>query len=445
MEHILIVTYSMIPYTQFWGGCQRMFFLANYLAERNQKATIICHKSNDINTFGKIPNFDIYSIDNSGVLEKICFDSVKAYSKDLKVNTSSPLSLIKRNRIIKKLGLKYLEYVYNNPSPLLGRAAWKWAKTARTAICSFIDENQVTKVVVSAPPFGLFRLIPDIKRRYNKSVPIYMDYRDPWNLWKKGGGPSRNKERKALRSATAIIVTNPNMKKGLSEMFSVPLDKINVISNGYSKASWEQIPRKTYKKDNCNMKFFYIGSISLNETDSFRNPKAIIEAFKKIILNHSDISLCFVGVNDYDSPIAKKISESTNGRIVFVPNVNQKRSFEYMLEADALIQLHDSKDDSAKYLISGKVYDYIYAQKPILAIGNLDGATQSLVKELGVGYNVENKAEDIGMVVEKLYDLWKNNDLASFKSKQDINHFSREYQNELYMKLILNYKENKND
>ena len=430
-KKILIISYDMIPHATTWGGAQRMFFLANQLSMDGNEVTIYSCKKNKINDYGKKTNFNII---HKSIKNKI-INSFFSKNNELKKSRKNPnifincinfmRKLLKSNNILSKALKRIDKYLYNEPTFLTGITAKKWVKENRREIVEFINQQEIRNVIVTAPPFGIFDIV-----RYIKSsclgVNIITDYRDPWNLWSKQSSWIFNREKKLLRISDFITCTNEKIANDMSELFKLPLTKFLVIANGFDMASWE----KTQVLDITNEQFTisYVGSISIGKQmiGSFRDLTNFFSAVKILIDEGTDIQIKIIGAENVDSDYENKLINMLNRKIIFIPPVDTTISFEHMLQSSVLLTIHTTHDDSAKYLVSAKLYDYIKSEKWVLSIGNEYSIQGDLVEKLGVGVHCQNEVESIKSAIMKLHQFWKEMKQQNFF---DRGIYSREKQN----------------
>ena len=80
-KSVMIVATDMIPYTISWGGCQRMYFLADYLQEHGFNVHVVHAKKSEIyDDYGHKIRFQsisipVYSIGSSA--GRICLIQTK--------------------------------------------------------------------------------------------------------------------------------------------------------------------------------------------------------------------------------------------------------------------------------------------------------------------------------------------------------------------------------
>src|SRR5258705_210180 len=89
-------------------------------------------------------------------------------------------------------------------------------------------------------------------------------------------------------------------------------------------------------------------------------------------------------------------------------STSSRRSLELQRDSEALLLLIPEADGRGRGVLSGKVFEYLAAQRPILALVPPDGAAARLLEETGAGLVVA--PDDVeGMVREltALRDRWQ--------------------------------------
>ena len=150
----------------------------------------------------------------------------------------------------------------------------------------------------------------------------------------------------------------------------------------------------------------------LTHTGSFfgkRDPKPFLRALADSGLE--DVNVSFVG--DFRPGDREFMTElGLADRVALIDHVPRRRSLELQRESEALLLLIPEADGRGRGVLSGKVFEYIAAERPILAIVPPDGAAARLVHDTGVGVVVA--PEDVDGIREALVDLhtrWRDGGL----------------------------------
>lgn len=411
----------MIPFCESWGNCQRIYYLADELVKKGYDVWVVSSKNGLFN----------YKINKEIIFKQIFIDDIfQNYSTGSSKKTKQNKLLdIKLFLSIKKL-LKYILYklenlFFNEPSPLTAIYGLHFSYKAKILLKDIILKENISTLIISAPPFSLFSIASFIKKNKLKTR-IILDYRDPWNLWNNGSYISNYFEKKYLEIANHIVVTTENLKKGLINRFKIK-DKISVIYNGYSKESWNKINYEQ-KIRSKKIRLSYIGDISFVK-GSYRDLTEFFKAYD-LINNKKIFEIKFIGVSE---------SERTNQlrlkypKIKFISKVSPEDSYKFMLESDILMNIHTSNDKSSNFLIAGKIFDYLYCEKPILSINSKESFEQEFLKNKTKLFASENNYRKI---LETLNLISKESNFTIKNSNLDIEHFSREFQNKKYINLI---------
>jgi len=421
-KKILIVTYGMIPYCNNWGTCQRIYFLAEQFTEEGYQTWVVASKqtSESVN-FGKKISFKQIFINSVFINSQDNFISKKSNSdKSYFLNT------------IKKRLLNFIycieKIIFNEPISKIGITGLIWSIKANKTIKTLIKRENIETVIISSPPFSFLFTSYFLRKQFN-NLKIILDYRDPWNLWNGGSLISNFLEKKIIKSATYITVTNDNSKTDLSKLYSINRNKISVIYNGYSQKDWDTLPtvKKTIRTE---VIISYIGSISFNN-DSYRNITQFFKAYD-LLENKNLFKIKFIGVtfNSELDKYKKKYPE-----IEMIGKVSPHESYNYMLESDVLMNIHTTNDNSGYYLIGGKIYDYLKSEKTIFSINSENSFEQTFLKTLGNVVCSKNNHLDILKSFNLIYEKLR---FSKNHKKYDINQYSREYQNNKFIRIVNN-------
>ena len=72
-------------------------------------------------------------------------------------------------------------------------------------------------------------------------------------------------------------------------------------------------------------------------------------------------------------------------RLELIPYVPRRRSLELQRDSEALLLLIPDAGGRGRGVLSGKVFEYLAAERPILAVVPPDGAAAELIRETGAG------------------------------------------------------------
>ncbi|HLX19847.1 MAG TPA: glycosyltransferase [Gaiellaceae bacterium] len=148
---------------------------------------------------------------------------------------------------------------------------------------------------------------------------------------------------------------------------------------------------------------------TITHTGSFfgrRDPKPFLRALAESGLE--DVVVRFVG--DFRPGDREFLEQLGLGdRVELIDYVPRRRSLELQRESDVLLLLIPEAGGRGRGVLSGKVFEYIAAERPILAIVPADGAAARLVRETGAGVVVaSDDVEGIRTALVELHGKWRD-------------------------------------
>jgi glycosyltransferase involved in cell wall biosynthesis len=136
-----------------------------------------------------------------------------------------------------------------------------------------------------------------------------------------------------------------------------------------------------------------------------RDPKPFLQALANSGLD--DVVVRFAG--DFRAADAEYAEALGLGdRVELLGDVSRRRSLELQRDSDVLLLLIPESGGRGRGVLTGKIYEYLAAERPILAAVPPDGAAAQLVRETGAGVVVPS--DDVDALREALLDLhtrWK--------------------------------------
>lgn len=279
--------------------------------------------------------------------------------------------------IMQKLA-KFVRGNFFIPDPRRGwnRYAYKKAK-------QLIEKYNIQRVITTSPPHST-QLI-GLKLQRKLGIQWIADLRDPWTdiyyYRELGHTPiakqiDRNLERKVLNEADQVVTVSEDLKRLFSEKLKQgDCSKILVIPNGFDVEDFK------FDEITADEKFVitYTGTISeAYDIDGFL--KAISGLDPQ---SQSRIRLRFVG-NIPESTVLRIQEQLPLVDLDLVGYVDHQKSVRYLLMSSMQL-LVIPKIENNKGIITGKFYEYLASEKPVLAIGPKGGDLESLIHETQCG------------------------------------------------------------
>jgi glycosyltransferase involved in cell wall biosynthesis len=131
-----------------------------------------------------------------------------------------------------------------------------------------------------------------------------------------------------------------------------------------------------------------------------RDPKPFLQALADSGIE--DVTVRFLG--DF-RPGDREFMEGLGlaDRVELVPHVPRRESLRLQRESEILLLLIPEAGGRGRGVLSGKVFEYLAAERPILAVVPPDGAAADLIRDTGAGVVVA--PEDVGAIRDALVDL----------------------------------------
>jgi len=283
-----------------------------------------------------------------------------------------------------------------------------WIKFAFDDACKIIEKENISTVITTSPPHSAQLVGLKLKKKYDFMNWI-ADLRDPWTdiyYYNEFSHLDIAKnidlkyERLVLENADAVTTVS----KSLKELFATKSEKINkekiyVIANGFDEDDFR------VKEGLTTDEFIitYTGTLAENY-----NPTVFFEALKKTTEKFPEIKFKLRFIGNFAMSLIAEIKKLSLREILdLIPTVNHEKSVQYLLQSTILF-LVIPKIENDKGILTGKLFEYLAAKKPIVCIGPSDGDAAEIINECNAGKTFERNAEsNIANYLEQLVIDWK--------------------------------------
>ncbi|NAS30123.1 glycosyltransferase [Flavobacteriaceae bacterium R38] len=402
MKKVLIITYYWPP--AGGPGVQRWLKFVKYLKDFKVDPVVYIPESPDYplidESFLKEIPGDIT------ILKKSFFEPYKiasVFSKKQSKRLSSGIIYEKKQSFTEKV----LLWIRGNL--FIPDARKYWVKPSVKYLSAYLEKENIDTVITTGPPHSVHLIGMKLKER--TGVRWISDFRDPWTtigyhkklkLNTSSKKKHQNLEKKVLNTSDLIIVTSKTTK---SEFEAKTPQPIHVITNGFDVVKTIEVP--------LDEKFTisHIGSLL-----SGRNPKILWESLSELITEHKDFS------KDFQLQLAGTVSKDVLDDVYAYNLKDHTRLLGYLSHHKALelqrssqlLSLIEIDSEDTKCIIPGKLFEYLVAKRPILAIGpeNWDVFDVLRATNGGTGFSYSEK----NALKEKLisfYNQYKSKKLTS--------------------------------
>ena len=231
--------------------------------------------------------------------------------------------------------------------------------------------------------------------------PWVADFRDPWGRAPWRGDrlafamrAARFLERLVVRRADRVLfVSRGNYEEYSAHYGPAFASRFRVVPNGCDVAEFAGLKRRTSPSDPFVL--LHAGSLYAGRTPV---PLfgAIGRGIREGLIDRTRFRLRFVGAFSLGAHEIKRLLRTMDLEDVvdFLPRVPREQSLQAMMDASALLLLQPNHTVA----VPAKLYEYLAAGRPILAIAT--GETATLVEQSGVG--VCEEANDEGAILRAL-------------------------------------------
>jgi glycosyltransferase involved in cell wall biosynthesis len=307
------------------------------------------------------------------------------------------------------------------PDPWIGWLPWAVAAGRR------VLRNDSPDVIYSTSPHATAHVIALILASASR-LPWVADFRDPWfEDPPEPGAPAGPVymwinsllERRVIERCAHVVTSTVHLRDVLRERYAhLPAGKFTAILNGYDEADFTGLTESPVRGE----RFVVVHAGSINA--DFRDPRPLFRALRRLIdkgkVERDRLTLRFIGGGEYaESATIRAALADTDlvQQVNFACRVPFDEALRELARADLLLLLQAS--EATVGLVPAKLYEYLRAQKPILAMV-YPGAAAEVLAITGGGWAVDPRDEAaLEEVVATAYGAWKVDNLRTYTARLD--------------------------
>lgn len=261
-------------------------------------------------------------------------------------------------------------------------------------------QHRIDSIIVTVPYFSA--LIAGVFISRITSTKLIVDYRDPWTNHAKtfpglfGRSISRHIERSAIRRASAVVFCSDVMKDQFVNAFGpFAPDRLEVIYNGFEEQSNKGLDQTP---NSGRMDMVYAGNFY-----GKRQLSVILPVLAEMVRD-GEISAAGFRLHLYSSLSAQDHALIRDLRLEDIIEVHGLVPYQeiqdIMRQSDILFLL---SGDDVSYAVPFKFFDYLRANRPMLAVAPEGSMVERLMSEVDCGeYAVFTDAVQIRRALSKL-------------------------------------------
>lgn len=259
-----------------------------------------------------------------------------------------------------------------------------WIPSSVKFLKKYLEKNTFDAVISTGPPHSTHLIALALKKTYPNLVWL-ADFRDPWTqidyfeqlpFTSKSIKKHQKLENEVLKKADIVTSVSPSWAKGLENLGA---EKVEVVYNGFDEEDFSIKFPKPLK--NSLPEITYVGSLNND-----RNPNFLWESLDDFLAKNPAqvFKLKFIG----------NIAEETKQKILSLKKLKEKTVFlDYMPHEQVIEHLHRATillllmndTPNIQGIVPGKFFEYLAAERPILAIGKQQTDLDLILKQTQSG------------------------------------------------------------
>ena len=285
-----------------------------------------------------------------------------------------------------------------------------WISPSVRFLKKYLKEHPADIIISTGPPHSMHLIAKDVAEA--TGIPWIADFRDPWtkmfyfkHLGLSSWAEKKHKalEKSVLDSADAIVAVSPLVQEEFREMTGTP---VHLITNGYDEEDFDQV----VEQDG----YFNITHTGLFAADG--NPESLWAALSQKSREDEEFSkmlrIRLAGKND-KTIISSIINAGLASNLRDIGYVSHQDAVREQKNASVLI-LPLRKEPEYRATIPGKLFEYLASRRPVLGIGQKDGAMARILESSKAGVVSDwDEYADIYRHISNYWELFKSDKLEA--------------------------------
>ena len=277
-----------------------------------------------------------------------------------------------------------------------------WNLTAIPAAIRIVRSEGIDVVITTSPPSSVHLIGAAVKKA--TGVKWVADLRDSIVAH-----PHRSAEK-------LIVRAKEQGEHAVARLVASQADAITCVSEAITGEMRERSPKGPVVTIANGSDFDDFAGLERHPSDIFRlthtgsffgkrDPRPFLTALKQSGLE--DVVVRFLGdFRAADREWADGLE--LGGKLELIDYAPRRRSLELQRDSEALLLLIPEAGGRGKGVLSGKVFEYLAAERPILAVVPPEGAAAELIRETGAGVVVApDDVDGMAAALRDLHDRWR--------------------------------------
>ncbi len=303
-----------------------------------------------------------------------------------------------------------------------------WIRPSIKYLTAYLKENPVSAIVSTGPPHSTHLIALAVKKK--NGLPWLADFRDPWTtmdyysellLTPWADKKHHRLELEVLKTADAVTVVGSGMK---TEFEGKRKRNVSIVTNGCDEADFAHTKAELDKE----FSIVHVGTFFARI-----NPVNLWQALAELRNeNHPMFSTLKIKLMGRVDPI---IIESIQNSglyefLILTPFQPHDVAVQQICKAQVLLLCIFEK---TKFVLTGKLFEYLATERPILMVGSPDGDAAKIIAETQAGHcfsfadrvGVKQHLMDLYQKVERGDSILATNDAKKYSHRQLANQVAR--------------------
>lgn len=430
MKRVLIITYYWPP--SGGSGVQRWLKMSKYLPENGWQPVIYTTENAEYPIVD--PSLEKDIVPEAEVIRRPIVEPYTFYKRFLGIKKEETVKAGFIEEKEKKKGWKTDLSLWIRGNLFIPDARCWWVRPSVRYLKEYLKEHPVDAIISTGPPHSMHLIAMKLKKELG--IPWIADFRDPWteidyyqdlHLSRCADRKHHKLERQVLTQADKVVTVGWDCARSLGRLGN---RNVRVVPNGYD---WEIDANQQPAPLSQEFTLTHLGVVTPS-----RNTPQLWNALKELKEENADFGskLKIRLVGQVDQSVTESLEAAgLKGNTEIIPYIPHDEILQMQQSSQVLLLLINNTPN-AKGILTGKLFEYLASDRPILCIGPEDGDAARVIEEAKAGTTVGfDDKEKMKAALKDWFEKYNRQELRALTS-ESIRQFSRQSQCKHYVVLL---------